>query len=459
MQIVCNKKYDVTQHLLTERHKDHIKKHEDNKNKQQTISTSIASTSGFNEQKQFYFDLCSAMVKSDIPLNKLQNSSFRQFLEKYCKKSIPDESTLRKNYVAPVYEETMQQIKKIIGNNYIWFTVDETTDTCGRYIANLIIGVLNEDIVTEGFLISSKELTKTNSNTISRFVHEELNKFFLPEVVPNEKILLMLSDAAAYMIKAASNIKNFYFNLIHCTCLAHGFNRVAETIRLQYPLVNKLIKNGKKIFIKAPLRVQFFKERCPNIPLPPEPILTRWGTWLDAAMYYADNFREFRSLILEFQGTESKAIQECQKVLEIPELAQNLAFIKTHFKFVSQSIQFLEKQQLPLVESVNIIKNFEAAANSIPGDIGQTIKEKLVQTLSKNEGFQTLQKISTILSGGQDSNFEIDPAIIPKFKYAPITSVDVERSFSAYKRMLTDRRHNLTTENLEKHLVIHSFKY
>ncbi|KAH1002170.1 hypothetical protein HUJ04_008283 [Dendroctonus ponderosae] len=38
----------------------------------------------------------------------------------------------------------------------------ETTDTCRRYIVNLSIGVLNEDIVTEGFLISSEELTKTN---------------------------------------------------------------------------------------------------------------------------------------------------------------------------------------------------------------------------------------------------------------------------------------------------------
>ncbi|KAH1013204.1 hypothetical protein HUJ05_012227 [Dendroctonus ponderosae] len=126
------KKYDVTQHLQTERHKEHIKKYEENQTKQQTILTSLASNSHFNGQKRFHFDLCSAMVKSDIPLNKLQN---------------------------------------------------ETTAAYGRYIDNLIIGVLNEDIVTAGFLISSKELTKTNSKTISRFVHEELNKFFLPELM------------------------------------------------------------------------------------------------------------------------------------------------------------------------------------------------------------------------------------------------------------------------------------
>ena len=48
--------------------------------------------------------------------------------------------------------------------------------------------------------------------------------------------------------------------------------------------------------------------------------------------------------------------------------------IKTHFKFVSQ----LKKEQLLLVESMEVIKNVKAAANSIPGFTSQIITEKLV---------------------------------------------------------------------------------
>ena len=180
------------------------------------------------------------MVQSNIPLNKLRNSCFKSFLEEYCKMHVPDESTLRKNYVGSVYDETIQKIKELIGSHYIWFTVDETTDACGRYIANLIIGVLDEEIPTTGYLICSKELESTNSNTVSRFVNEAITRFYLPGPVPCNKVLLMLSDAAAYMVKTASNLKVFYQNLIHCTCLAHGLNRVAETIRQQFPL-NELI--------------------------------------------------------------------------------------------------------------------------------------------------------------------------------------------------------------------------
>ena len=36
------------------------------------------------------------------------------------------------------------------------------------------------------------------------------------------------------------------------------------------------------------------------------------------------------------------------------------------------------------------------------------------------------------------------------FKYCRITTVDVERSFSAYKLFLTDKRHKRSPEHMEK---------
>lgn len=52
-----------------------------------------------------------------------------------------------------------------------------------------------------------------------------------------------------------------------------------------------------------------FKERLPDVSLPPEPVLTRWGTWLEAACYYADHLDSFRSIIFEFPETASEAIK------------------------------------------------------------------------------------------------------------------------------------------------------
>lgn len=74
---------------------------------------------------------------------------------------------------------------------------------------------------------------------------------------------------------------------MHVTCLAHGLHRVAEDIRSQFENKDYLVANVKKIFLKCPFRVQTFKSKTEalNLPPPPEPIVTRWGTWISAVFY------------------------------------------------------------------------------------------------------------------------------------------------------------------------------
>lgn len=52
-----------------------------------------------NNNYSFNKELCMAMLSANIPFNKFKNKLFRNFLEKHIAKKIPDESTLRKNYV------------------------------------------------------------------------------------------------------------------------------------------------------------------------------------------------------------------------------------------------------------------------------------------------------------------------------------------------------------------------
>jgi len=104
----------VIQHINTSKHRG-------NKDRklifqQNFISTSSAST---NSKSVFNDDLCRALIRSDIPLFKLKNVAFKNFMEKYTGHKIPDESTLRKNYVGGVYEETISKIQNIIGDGPI----------------------------------------------------------------------------------------------------------------------------------------------------------------------------------------------------------------------------------------------------------------------------------------------------------------------------------------------------
>jgi len=51
-------------------------------------------------------------------------------------------------------------------------------------------------------------------------------------------VLLFISDAAPYMIKAAKALQLLYPQMIHVTCLVHALHRVAEEVRGSYPEVH-----------------------------------------------------------------------------------------------------------------------------------------------------------------------------------------------------------------------------
>ncbi|CAH2010456.1 unnamed protein product [Acanthoscelides obtectus] len=174
-----------------------------------------------------------------------------------------------------------------------------------------------------------------------------------PNPVKSENVKLMLSDAAAYMIKAGKALLVFYPELIYFTCMAHALNRLAELVRAEYPSVNNLVNNGKNVFLKAPLRVEFYKEMAPGLPLPPEAVITRWGTWLNAALFYADNFVKIKESFLSLDA-DSIALRSCKESILESNIFEDLAFIKAHFFMLAKAITELETAQLSLNDSLKL---------------------------------------------------------------------------------------------------------
>lgn len=83
-------------------------------------------------------------MSSDIPLYKIRNDHLKSFLKKYIDIDLPSETTL-KSTVSSLYELTMNNVKSAMKNQYLWMSMDETTDASGRYVANVVIGVLFND--------------------------------------------------------------------------------------------------------------------------------------------------------------------------------------------------------------------------------------------------------------------------------------------------------------------------
>jgi hypothetical protein len=87
--------------------------------------------------------------------------------------------------------------------------VDETTDSVDRFQLKLVAGKLDIEVPSDTYLIFSKTLHHTNHSTVVRFVKEGL-KVSWSNGVQKEKVQILHSDAVAYMLEAATEMKGLF---------------------------------------------------------------------------------------------------------------------------------------------------------------------------------------------------------------------------------------------------------
>jgi len=106
-------------------------------------------------------------------------------------------------------KNTINKIRNYVDGKKIWVSIDETTDVTGRYVANVIVGTLEENNYSKRFLLHVEELEKVNHTTIFKLFDKSMNILW-PEGVRHDDMLLFLFDAALYMVKSIDAIKNLY---------------------------------------------------------------------------------------------------------------------------------------------------------------------------------------------------------------------------------------------------------
>lgn len=78
----------------------------------------------------------------------------------------------------------------------------------------------------------------------------------------NTKVFVAWYCIFRYLLNVSLNVESL---LMHCiqkryvTCAAHGHHKTSEEVRGQFCTVDKIVANVKKIFKKAPSRLQVFK--------------------------------------------------------------------------------------------------------------------------------------------------------------------------------------------------------
>lgn len=191
-------KSQLEQHLKTGMHQKNLARFQARPSRQLLINEAVTAPN------PFFQDLCETFLAADIPWTKLNHPKMRDFFEKYTERTIPDESTLRKNYLPRVFKkvnhlqnyniilselireevinrflmQTIEQIRDDIGNQPVWLQVDETKDPTGRCIVNVIVGALSVDNPQCSHLLFSKEIPgdSQNSHSITRLVLDSFRK-------------------------------------------------------------------------------------------------------------------------------------------------------------------------------------------------------------------------------------------------------------------------------------------
>ena len=200
---------------------------------------------------------------------------------------------LREKYLPMFYESEINQLKIMLVGQRICITVDETTDICGRAAVNILFSFKNQTK-----LVATKHLIKVDNVTISQLVMTTLQLYS----ISYEDVIFYISDNASYMIKSFQNLKPFFPNIYHNTCLAHIYNLVGGTWldHSQFKLLDNIISLIKASFtycstrkrrwishlslnavvnLLLPFNINQNENSTINITLPPLPVKTRWNSW------------------------------------------------------------------------------------------------------------------------------------------------------------------------------------
>jgi hypothetical protein len=75
-----------------------------------------------------------------------------------------------------------------------------------------------------------------------------------------------------------------------------------------------------------------------GVPLPPVTVITRWGTWTDAAIYYSDHFQVVKNIVDSMKTEDARAIEAAQEQFSCTGMERWLAFIKANFSSLTEGI-------------------------------------------------------------------------------------------------------------------------
>ena len=168
-----------------------------------------------------------------------------------------------------------------------------------------------------------------------------------------ENFALLLTDAARYMSLAGKTLKELYPTLMHVTCVAHLLHNCAMRVRAYFKNSDDVVATIKAATIKNKDRKNDFREA--GLPSPPEPVITRWATWLRAALYYSENLPAVRTIVNNWTSG-GLSVSRAKDAVNVDDLMPDLVCIN-QYRIPAANVELLEASDCTMTEAYELLKN------------------------------------------------------------------------------------------------------
>ena len=252
--------------------------------------------------------------------------------------------------------------------------------------------------------------------------------------IKRDNFSLFLTDAARYMSLAGKTLKELYPSFMHVTCVVHLLHNWALRVRAHFKNIDEIIATIKEATIKNKDRKKDFHDA--GLPSSPDPVITRWATWLRAALYYSENLPAVHTIVNNWTSA-GLLVSRAKNAINVEDLVPDLVKIN-HYRTLAANVEFLEGSACTITEAYGLLKNMQF--DDDPCAIKNYIKKRL-----SNSDLETIIKCT---------NLTIDPTSYALLQKAQPTSAAVERSFSMLSKLLRKDRH-FDVKNVKKCMMLY----
>jgi len=91
-----------------------------------------------------------------------------------------------------------------------------------------------------------------------------------------------------------------------------------------------------------------------EIGTPPQPIVNRWASWLEAAFYYADNYPEVKAIVEKFED-DGVLVQRAKESAAKDGLSRQLMVIKRDYQIIADCVKQSEGTSFTIELAHNMI--------------------------------------------------------------------------------------------------------